>query len=304
MRSWLRTYRKLLPPALCVALVTSQLLAAAPPGSQISHIKVNTTTTKFVRPVSQLSMAAIERMRHLANFLKPVSQLSEGSWLLDDSDAPELTIYQTEALIGDPAAAEGDAWTMLFLAITVVAAVATVVAITVMAAQTNTPGARIALQGAQLTIKAAVATAAALAAETARELLAAQQAAAAQAAALAEAKAEAKAAADAAKVDAPATANDVDNALAALATADEDVALAEVNAAVAQVEYELQGEETQSQLLAQIEAALGTDQNALLALQQETDDGIVYNNHRKGFYLKKKQMMLSLELDAHVLAAF
>lgn len=309
MKSWLRTYRDLIPPVLCVALVTSQILAAGTPSSQISHIQVNPTTTRFVQPVSQLSLASIEKMRHLANYLKPLSDLPEQNWLLDDSNAPELAIHQTDAKVGEATVAEGDAWTYLFLAVAVVSAIATVVAATVFAAQSNTPAAKVAIDTAKATVKLAGVAAAAAAAELLNEQAVA--AAAAKAAAQAENKQEAaNAAAEAAAEAANANVNGADqnaanavaNAAAATNDADQNAAQAQVNAQAAVIEQELQAD-TQSALLANIEAALATNLNAIQAIEQGVDAGFSYSpENLKRFHQKKKQMMLSLELDGHVLA--
>lgn len=376
-------YKKVLTPVLCIALLASQFpLRVDAYTNQVGHIKVNTTTTRFVQPVPHHWLAMVEKMRDLSTFLVPESDLPERNWLLDDSNAPELLLHSTGAAAGDVEASEGDGWSYIWATAAVAVAAAAAVSAVVAATHTNAPAAY-ALSAAALA-SAALANdtferaaeeeeqeAVTKAAEAARDAEDAQKVAemaqgvaeatragvdravdrtdqeaaqrnlelAVEAADRAEEMAqEAEAAYQRAQAtaDEATTATDVtdlvERARQAKELADqaaddanlqkwfaqdraEEITLSAVNAtngleATVAETAELLETQGQEALLAKMEAATGTDPEAVEALANAADEyvndaSIAYRREKvmRQFVQMKRKMMLSFELDAPVVAA-
>jgi hypothetical protein len=105
-----RNYRRLIVPWLCLGLLTWQFfLRDDAYASQINHIRVNRTASKFVAPVSQTTIANLDAMSHFANLAAPVSALPERNWILDESDVvPELAIHRPASVAGSVAGDSGE----------------------------------------------------------------------------------------------------------------------------------------------------------------------------------------------------
>jgi len=110
-----RKYRLVIVPCLCVALLTWQFFVRGDAyASQIDHIEVNRTVSKFVAPMSRISLTKLQGMSYFASLVAPISELPERNWLLedstqDDSDVLELATHLVEAAIGDTEGGEADA---------------------------------------------------------------------------------------------------------------------------------------------------------------------------------------------------
>ena len=261
-------YRKLIVPFLCVALVGTQFFVSAGAyDSQINHIEVSRTVSKFVAPVSQLGLATLERMKKFASLAAPESELPERDWLLDDSaqndsEVPELAIHRTDAAIGDLAAVEGDAWSWLGA----VAAAAATVAAATLSGQTPTFA---------TAVVAFTATANLANNERREEDREDEQQ---------QAEDEAAAAEEAA-----------DEAAAAEAEAAREEAMADAETATADTE-----------LLTLLEELTATDDATADQFVEQTNQlGLGYNRSKtwNRIVQKKREMMLSFELDALILAA-
>jgi len=129
-----RNLRQLIAVVCCVSFATTHILMASPYESQIAQIEVKFTTSKFVRPLSEVAIPQFAKLSDSAKRIAPPSKLPARDWLLDDvpsegSSVPELALHAPVAVATEIA---GEDWSWTYV-VSVVAVAVAVVAVVVTA---------------------------------------------------------------------------------------------------------------------------------------------------------------------------
>lgn len=108
-----RSGRELLVVCVCVGLISTHLVGAAPPANYIGHIPVRVVESEFLTPVPTMSVPVMPELSHILLAESPPSP-----WLFDESEeVPELLLgISTTALVSSERR-RGDGWFDLYAAV-------------------------------------------------------------------------------------------------------------------------------------------------------------------------------------------